>query len=646
MTLPQLLRRGLEAASPKGELLVRNRYVLLADVGLVGVSAFLAFALRFDLGFASFRPEYLPFILAAVIAKPAVFFCFGLYRRFWRYASLNDMLVVGLAVTAASLLLAVATGIATALGLIAMFSRAVLLIDWLLSLVLVASVRAAVRILGESASRARGNGLVGLNGRAPREKRVLVVGAGEAGAMVVREMQRNPQLEMLPVGFLDDDRRKHGKRIYGTLVMGLPGDVERIAKIGAVDEVVIAMPTASGAVVRSVAERCQALGLRCRTMPGVFELLDGHVSVSRLRQIDISDLLRRAPISGDVDTSSYVTGQPVLVTGAGGSIGFELCRQVAASRPSRLILLGHGENSLFDAQVSLRHAFPGLALDVAVADVRDRARVMMLFDQFRPRVVLHAAAHKHVPLMEDNPEEAISNNILGTRNIVDASLAVGVGRLVMISTDKAVSPSSLMGASKRIAESIVRNAAVRQGAAFVVVRFGNVLGSRGSVVPFFKRQIEQGGPITVTHPEMRRFFMTIPEAVHLVLQAGGLGRGAELFVLDMGAPVRIVDLAQDLITLSGFKPADIPIVFTGVRPGEKLEEALWEEGATVEPTVCPNVLRVTESELCPGRDVEVMIDRLVQAASTGDRLHIEAELARWISTYVPASAMRHMSVPG
>jgi FlaA1/EpsC-like NDP-sugar epimerase len=618
---------------------------LLADVLLVGVSAFLAFALRFDLDFASSRREFFPFLLVVVIAKPAVFFAFGLYRRFWRYASLNDMLVVGLGVTTASLLIAVATGIARILDVISLFSRAVLLIDWLVTFVTVAGVRAAVRVLGESQARARGSGLV-LSAGARREKRILVVGAGEAGAMVVREMQRNPHLGMHAVGFLDDDDRKQGKRIYGTLVMGPTSAVERVVQAESIAEVVIAMPRASGAAVRAVAERCQALGLPCRTMPGVFELLDGHVSVSRLRQIDISDLLRRAPISGAVDTSSYVTGQPVLVTGAGGSIGFELCRQVAASHPSRLILLGHGENSLFDAQVRLRQAFPELALDVALADVRDRARLMLLFERFRPRVVLHAAAHKHVPLMEDNPEEAISNNILGTRHIVDASLAVGVRRLVMISTDKAVSPSSLMGASKRIAESIVRSAAVREGAAFMVVRFGNVLGSRGSVVPFFNRQIEKGGPITVTHPEMRRFFMTIPEAVHLVLQAGGIGRGSELFVLDMGAPVRIVDLARDLIALSGFKPEDVPIVFTGARPGEKLEEALWETGARVEPTVCPNVLRVTESELCSRQEIEAMIDGLVRAAGTGDRLHVEAELARWISTYLPASAMRRRSVPG
>jgi FlaA1/EpsC-like NDP-sugar epimerase len=645
MTLSAMFRRESRQAR-RGELVVRNRYVLLADVALCAASLFFAFALRFDLRFLAFRPEFFPLLIVALTIKTPVFFAFGLYRRFWRYASLNDMLVVGLAVSTASVLLGVVAGVGRSFALIAEVSRAVLLIDWLLTLVTIGAVRAAVRILGESRGRARASSATRVNGESPPQKRVLVVGAGEAGAMVVREMQRNPQLEMSVVGYLDDDHRKQGHRIYGTLVMGPTSEVERVVKVGRIEEVMIAMPRASGTAVRVIAERCRMLGIPCRTIPGVFELLNGQVDVSRLRQIEISDLLRRAPIEEEVDTSSYVTGQTVLVTGAGGSIGSELCRQVAAARPSRLILLGHGENSLFDAQITLRQDFPSLALDVAVSDVRDRDRLMKLFHRFRPQVVLHAAAHKHVPLMEDNPEEAISNNIIGTRNVVEASLSVNVARLVMISTDKAVAPSSLMGASKRIAESIVRTAARRLGAAYLVVRFGNVLGSRGSVVPFFKQQIEQGGPVTVTHPEMRRFFMTIPEAVHLVLQAGGIGRGGELFVLDMGAPVRIVDLAKDLISLSGFSPADIPIVFTGVRPGEKLEEALWEEAATVEPTSCANVVRVIESELCPDRDVDGMVERIVQEASTGDRLDVEAELARWIPTYVPASAIRHTPVPG
>lgn len=609
---------------------MRNRYVLLADVPLIALAAAGAFTLRFDLRFFEYRPEYVAYILLALAVKPAMFYAFGLYQRFWRYASVNDLLAVTVATTTASI--AMAAGVA---GVLAVnptfeFSRAVLFIDWLLTTAFAGGLRMSLRVFSEAQGRAKA-------GRTSSErKRVLIVGAGDAGVMVVRELERNPLLGLVPVGFIDDDPVKKGKHIQGVTVFGDVRSLVKVARSQAVDEVLIAMPTAPGTVLRAVAESCRQAGLVSRTIPGVFELLGGQVSVSRLRQVDITDLLRRSAIPEPDGAGSYLTGRIVLITGGGGSIGSELCRQVAASRPASLILLGHGENSLFDAQGALRDAFPTLDLRVVVADVRDRARIATLFKRLRPKVVFHAAAHKHVPLMEDNPEEAISNNVVGTRNVVDAALAEGIERFVMISTDKAVSPTNLMGASKRVAEAIVRDAAVRHGRAFVVVRFGNVLGSRGSVVPIFKRQIENGGPVTVTHPDMRRFFMTIPEAVHLVMQAGGIGRGADLFVLNMGAPVRIVDLAKDMITLSGFKVEDIPIVFTRIRPGEKLEEALWEESAIVEATECPSVLRVRERESQPTGQIDAMIEHLVKAASTGDRLGIQAEFARWVPSYVPA----------
>lgn len=609
---------------------MRNRYILLGDLLLTAFAAAGAFALRFDWRFYEYRAEFVPYLVAAVLIRPLVFYAFGMYRRFWRYASVGELIATAVAVLASSLFLAVSVAVAFVVRSSFEFSRAVIAIDALLTLVLTGGLRMSVRILAES--RGRGDGLL------ETAKRVLIVGAGDAGVMVLRELQRNPQLGMVAVGFLDDDPAKIGKHIHGITVLGNLSSLVKVTRDHHVNEVVIAIPTAAGTVLRALATSCRKAGLASRTIPGVFELLDGRVSVSRLRPIEISDLLRRAPISGRVETSSYLTGQVVLVTGAGGSIGSELCRQVAVSRPSRLLLLGHGENSLFEAHAELRDAFPDLAIDVIIADLRDRSRMMTSLQRCRPAVVFHAAAHKHVPLMEENPEEAISNNVVGTRNVVDASLSAGVKRLVMISTDKAVSPTNLMGASKRLAELIVHDAARRAGAAFVVVRFGNVLGSRGSVVPLFKRQIERGGPVTVTHPEMKRFFMTIPEAVHLVLQAGGIGRGAELFVLDMGAPVRIVDLACDLISLSGFRPEEIPIVFTRLRPGEKLSEALWEEGAAVEPTACPGVLRVTEPDSGPVIDVGHMLDSVVHAADTGERLLIEAELARWIPSFVPLSA--------
>ena len=465
---------------------MRNRHVLLADILLVPIVAFAAFALRFDWRFYTERGEFLSYVAAALVVKPTVFFLFGMYRRYWRYASVPDLMAVLLA-SSASL---VAMGVFVVAGLIVdpdlQFSRAVLFVDGLLTLLAAGTVRMSMRVIGESRDR-RDSDVVATT------KRVLVVGAGHAGTMVVREMERNPRLGMTPIGFLDDEREKLGKQIYGIPVFGNTNSLPEVVKRGQIDEVVIAMPTAPGSQLRSIAEQCRQLGVVSRTMPGVFELLDGNVSVSRLRQIEISDLLRRAQVMPKLNAANYVEGRTVVVTGAGGSIGSELCRQVARSRPACLVLLGHGENSIFDIQIELRERFPDLKVVAAIADVRDQPRLRQLFTQLRPAIVFHAAAHKHVPLMEDNPEEAITNNVLGTHNVIEAALEFGADRFVLISSDKAVSPSSIMGASKRIAEMLVRDAARRTQRSFVVVRFGNVLGSRGSVVPHFKRQIENGG---------------------------------------------------------------------------------------------------------------------------------------------------------
>jgi FlaA1/EpsC-like NDP-sugar epimerase len=615
---------------------VRNRYVLLADLLLIPAAVFLAFSLRFDLGFVRTRPEFVPFLAAALIIKPCVYLWFGLYRRFWRYASMNDMLLVLLAVSTASVVLAVASGAAVYMGYLSSgLSRAVVLMDWMLSLLTVSGVRVAVRVVGESRGRPR----IAAGAREP--KRVLIVGAGEAGTIVIREMQRNRQLELEPVGFLDDDRRKTGKTIHGVLVMGDIASLERTVTRERIDDVVIAMPLASGSIVRGVAERCQALGLRCRTIPGIFELLDDQVTVNRLRKVDIADLLRRSEVNLSQGADAYLRGRTVLITGAGGSIGSELCRQVARARPRRLIILGHGENSIFDAQSEIQRAFPATSVVAVIADIRDRNRLTRVMTEWKPDIVLHAAAHKHVPLMEDNPQEAVSNNVLGTRNVVEAAMASDVERLVMISTDKAVAPSNLMGASKRMAEMIVRDAARRSGRAYIVVRFGNVLGSRGSVVPIFKRQIELGGPITITHPEMRRFFMTIPEAVHLVLQAGGMGSGGELFVLNMGEPVRIVDLAEDLVRLSGFQPGDISIIFTGLRPGEKLDEQLWESGSVVTPVEGVDLRRIIEPDDPTAATLRLTVEKLERAVEADDYMEMAAALASCISTFVPSPHRAH-----
>ncbi|MEN6410834.1 MAG: nucleoside-diphosphate sugar epimerase/dehydratase, partial [Anaerolineaceae bacterium] len=387
-----------------------------------------------------------------------------------------------------------------------------------------------------------------------------------------------------------------------------------------VDEVIIAIPSAPGKVVRLVADVCRLKGVPFRTMPGSYELLGGTVSVSRLREVDIADLLRREPVHVNDDrVGASLSGKVVMVTGAGGSIGRELCRQVARWMPSELVLLGHGENSIFETWLDLRDSFPSLSVRTVIADVRDRERIQMLWREIHPQVVFHAAAHKHVPLMEVNPVEAITNNVMGTRNVVDASLETGVERLVMISTDKAIRPANVMGATKRMAEMIVLDAALRSGRSFSVVRFGNVLGSRGSVVPLFKRQIARGGPVTVTHPDMKRYFMTIPEAVYLVLQASAMGRSGDLFVLNMGQQVRILDLAEDLIRLSGLEPGrDIEIVYTGIRQGDKLSEDLWDEGFTFEKTDHPDIFRVESQEGLHGLELRQTVDELIHLAQEGD----------------------------
>jgi FlaA1/EpsC-like NDP-sugar epimerase len=615
---------------------MRNRYLLVCDVPIVGIAAYGAFALRFDWYIPRSRPEFLPYLLAALLIKPAVFLGLGMYSRIWRYASVRDLIAVLTAVSVASAAMSVFVAAGVLSGALAEFSRAVLFMDWLLTLCATGGLRMAVRLVAEN----KGHG-----GESEGEaRRVLVVGAGDAGSMVVREMRRNPQLLMAPVAYLDDDRSKRGKRVHGVPVIGETAALASVIEKYQIAEVIIAMPKVAGHVVRALAEACREADTPSRIVPGVFELLDGQLTVSRLRQVDIADLLRREQITTRPETSLYLTQKRVVVTGAGGSIGLELCRQIGLANPASLLLLGHGENSIFDAQMRMREQFPGLTVEAFIADIRDRSRMAACFQRVRPHVVFHAAAHKHVPLMEENPEEAITNNVLGTRNVVDASILSGVERLVMISTDKAVAPTSVMGASKRLAEIVLRDGARRSGRAFSVVRFGNVLGSRGSVVPVFKRQIERGGPITITHPDVKRFFMTIPEAVHLVLQAGGLAASGELFVLNMGAPVPIVQLARDLIRLSGFNADDIPLVFTGLRPGEKIDEELWEAGAVVEATSHPELRRVREEDGLDAAAVMQSLDALVAAARSETRLDLEARLAQLLPSYVPSSVHKHAAM--
>jgi FlaA1/EpsC-like NDP-sugar epimerase len=597
---------------------IPNLIFLLADIIITLIAITAAFALRLA---GDTVTDYIGslywMILISLLIKPAIYYFFGLYRRLWAYASINELTLISAAVTVAS---AVFSAVMLILFIsringarILNFPRTILAIDWLLSLVGIGGLRFSFRLVAEGRAASK-------KPIARKARNVLIIGAGDAGALVVRELQRNPQLGLHPVGYLDDDLSKQRHQIHGVQVVGKLADLRRTLEHRSVNEVIIAIPSAGGKVVRLVTDVCRLKGIPFRTMPGLFELIGGKVSVNRLREVDIADLLRREPAQiQDQLVGAALTGKRVLVTGAGGSIGFEICRQIARWGPQTLILLGHGENSIFEAMLELREDFPSLPFQLVIADIRDKPRIHGIFNNFRPQVVFHTAAHKHVPLMESNIEDAISNNIIGTKNIVQAASAVNTELLVLISTDKAIRPANVMGATKRIAEMIVLEAAHRTGHAYSVVRFGNVLGSRGSVVPLFKRQIAHGGPVTVTHPDMKRYFMTIPEAVHLVLQAAAMGQGGEVFMLNMGQQVRIMDLAEDLIRLSGLEPGkDIEITFTGIRPGEKLSEDLWGDGMEYGKTDHPEIFRAVAEEAVIPQDLDKIVDELQHLAQEGE----------------------------
>jgi len=620
----------------KPRLFLRNRWLLLGDLLLIIVSGLGSFALRTDLGplFVYYLPQAIWLIGISLVVKPIIFRAFGFYRRLWAYASVQELKLIFLGVTSSSVVVSLMVVLLRALEIVPNFPRSPLPIDWLLTLLLVGGMRFSMRLLADIQTN---------QPEYRRRKRVLIVGAGDAGALVVREMQKNPELMVEPVCFLDDDTEKQRQQIHGIPVVGTLSDLSRVVITRRIDEVIIAIPSAPGRVVRQVAEACRLKGIPFRTMPGIYELIGGKVNVSRLREVEIADLLRREPAQIDERRiGNSLGGKRVLITGAGGSIGRELCRQVARWGPSALILLGHGENSIFETLLELEENFPNIPLHPIIADVRDLDRLNIVFEQLRPQVIFHAAAHKHVPLMEANVEEAISNNVQGTRNIVEVAATYGVERLVMISSDKAIRPTSIMGAAKRMAELIVLDAAQRSGLPYSVVRFGNVLGSRGSVVPLFKRQILRGGPITITHPDMKRYFMTIPEAVHLVLQAAAMGDGAEVFVLNMGEQVRILDLAEDLIRLSGLEPGrDVEIQFTGIRPGEKLYEQLWDQYASYKPTPHPDIVLLEDEDILAGDALTEKIEALIHLAREGD----VGGIIQILDESIPGASMRSTPPP-
>jgi FlaA1/EpsC-like NDP-sugar epimerase len=594
-------------------LIMRNRILLIGDLFFIVASVLGSFVLRLNLGarLADFIVQILVMIGISLIIKPLVYFQFGLYRRIWAYASIQELKLISIAVTTASILLSVVITILS-ITIFKEFPRSVLVIDWLLSLISVGGLRLASRIIAEGqTSPPEGKSQV---------RQALIIGAGDAGALVAREMRKNPQGNLVPVGIIDDDVDKQNQEIHGVQVIGTISDLPRIIDTHHIDEVIIAIPSAPGSIVRTVTEICRLNNIPSRTMPSLFELIGGKVSVNRLREVDITDLLRRKPAHIDSDLVGLSLGdRRVLITGAGGSIGRELCRQVSRWEPSELILLGHGENSIFETLVELEQTFPSMPIHPVIADIRDEIRLERIFKTYEPQFVFHTAAHKHLPLMQANIEEAITNNVLGTQNVIKVALKSDTDKLIMISTDKAIRPTSVYGATKRLGEMIVLDAANQYDASFSIVRFGNVLGSRGSVLLLFKQQLLAGGPVTVTHPEMMRYFMTIPEAVHLVLQASAMGHGGEVFVLNMGEQIKILDLAEDLIRLSGLEPGkDIDIVFTGIRPGEKLSEALWDEGADYHPTTHPDILTLAEDEILSSTELFKAVDELIRLAKAGE----------------------------
>ncbi len=615
-------RSRLERYLP-GNKRVRMIVLMAVDIGMVCLASFLGLFIRFDMNIGRIPAEYaravftyLPFYVAATIL---VFFLLRMYATMWSVAGIREAGHIVGACGLASLI-----QMAGMLMLEMKVPRSYFVLSFMALSAEEGLVRLSYRILTT----------IHLPGKQLKDgRRVLIAGAGTSGAVILKEMQTSPYAEGYVVCFVDDDKNKVGKILNGVPIAGKREDIPGLVEKYKVDEIYIAMPSAPAKDRKEIIEICRETGCRVKILPGIYQLLNGEVSVGKLREVEIEDLLGREPVRVNMDEIlDYVRGKVVLVTGGGGSIGSELCRQIAGHQPKQLIVFDVYENNAYDLQQELKEKFPGLNLVVLIGSVRNTHRVESVFEKYRPEIVYHAAAHKHVPLMEDSPNEAIKNNVFGTYKTAKAADKYGTKRFVLISTDKAVNPTNIMGASKRMCEMVVQMMNAKSKTDFVAVRFGNVLGSNGSVIPLFKKQIEQGGPVTVTHPEIIRYFMTIPEAVSLVLQAGAYAKGGEIFVLDMGEPVKILDLAKNLIRLSGYEPdEDIPITFTGLRPGEKLYEELLmdEEGLQDTPNKLIHIgkpIAFDMEEFC------VQLDRLYEVANL-DSEAIRGEVKKIVPTY-------------
>jgi FlaA1/EpsC-like NDP-sugar epimerase len=602
----------------------RRLFVFLSDTLLISIALCLAFLLRFDFSIPTHQLElFWQCLLVVMIVKPLVFVVTGFYNSLWRYASIQDAVEILKGVSLSSILAV------SAVFFLRQFSpipRSIFVLDWFLLFALLAASRLLWRVWRETY-------VVSKSCEGPR---TLIVGAGEAGSLLLKEIRRQPHAAYSVCGFVDDDPEKRGMKLHGIPVLGATKQLKSLIIANEVEDVIIAMPSADGKTLRSIMDSCKNANVTFKTLPGIGELIDGSLTISQIKNVEIEDLLGREPVVLDRDLiGSYLTGKRVLVSGAGGSIGSEICRQVAQFGPAKLILLDQAETPLYEIEKELIAHFPEVRIMPLVVDVRDRDKVMAAFEEFIPEVVFHAAAYKHVPMMEYNPSQAVLNNVFGSRNVADAAHHNKTRNLVMISTDKAVNPTNVMGATKRAAEIYIQALSRISSTKFTTVRFGNVLGSNGSVIPLFKEQIANGGPVTVTDKRIIRYFMTIPEATQLVLQAGSMGNGSEILVLDMGDPVRIIDLAEELIRLSGLTPyEDIDIIVTGLRPGEKLFEELLIDGEGILPTAHNKikVLAPVNINIQPIRDE---LDILFQAARTNSVHELIESLKRLVPEFKP-----------
>ncbi|MBL0188785.1 MAG: polysaccharide biosynthesis protein [Candidatus Obscuribacter sp.] len=613
--------------APVGKLRWKRMMQVVSDALLASLSLSFAYVIRFD---GHIQQQYLhqlwqvvpPLVALRLISN---WRC-GLYGRLWRYTGLTEVAEIGVAVLNISALMLILRALSLPFLRIEgqQLSYSIIVIDMMLCFFLMTACRVLRRLQTEHAQRK--------HWRQPVRRRALVVGAGDAGMMVLKELNQRSDLGVDVVGLIDDDPTKTKKRIGNITIFGTTADLPRLVDTLFVEQVIIAMPSAPASEIRRIVDMCRVAEVETRILPGLFELINGRVSINQLRDVSLEDLLGRDQVKlDDASISSYIEGRTVLVTGAGGSIGAELCRQILRYEPRKIVLLGKGENSIFGIQQELvrrlaqRHA--PVEIVAVIADIRDEKRIEYIFETQKPDLVFHAAAHKHVPLMEANINEAVTNNIFGTRIVAEMARKYKVQKFVLVSSDKAVNPTSVMGASKRVAEIIIQNLAASTSATkYVAVRFGNVLASRGSVIPLWRQQIASGGPVTVTHPDVTRYFMLIPEAVQLILQAGAFGSGGEVFVLDMGKPVKILDLANDLIKFSGLTPGvDIKIEFTGLRPGEKLFEELLTEAEGLSRTASEKIF-VGKASPPDGPEVAAALQRFKGYVEALDETGIRKEL--------------------